>query len=75
MVEVTKIITEGSYEETVRSSRMCEIEWSLMDHQEARSQGHINLKVLNSHWDMKVSIYKNISMQDSNGTSVPRPRE
>jgi hypothetical protein len=24
---------------------------------------------------MKVSIYKNISMQDSNGTSVPRPRE
>jgi hypothetical protein len=36
MVEVTKNITEGSYEETVRSSRMCEIEWSLMDHQEAR---------------------------------------
>jgi hypothetical protein len=36
MVEVTKIIIEGSYEETVRSSRMCEIEGSLMDHQEAR---------------------------------------
>jgi hypothetical protein len=36
MVEVTETITEGSYEETVRSSRMCLIEWSLMDHQEAR---------------------------------------
>jgi hypothetical protein len=36
MVEVTEIITEGSYEETVKSPRMCEIEWSLMDHQEAR---------------------------------------
>jgi hypothetical protein len=36
MVEVTEIITEGSYEETVISSRMCEIEWSLVDHQEAR---------------------------------------
>jgi hypothetical protein len=34
MVEATKVITEGSYKETMRSSRMCEIEWSLMDHQE-----------------------------------------
>jgi hypothetical protein len=24
------------YKETIRSSRMCEIEWSLMDHQEIR---------------------------------------
>jgi hypothetical protein len=36
MVEVTEIITEGSYKETMRSSRVCEIEWSLMDHQEIR---------------------------------------
>jgi hypothetical protein len=36
MVEVTEIITEGSYMETMRSSMMCKIEWSLLDHQEIR---------------------------------------
>jgi hypothetical protein len=36
MVEVTEIITEGSYKEMMRSSRMCEIEWTFMDHQEIR---------------------------------------
>jgi ribosomal protein L30/L7E len=36
MVEVIEIITEGSYKETMRSLRMCEIEWSLMDHQETK---------------------------------------
>jgi hypothetical protein len=36
MVEVTEIITKGSYKETMRSSRMCDIEWLLMDHQEIR---------------------------------------
>jgi hypothetical protein len=38
-------------------------------------QKHVNQNVLNKHWDIKVSIYKNKSMQDSNGMSVPRPRE
>jgi hypothetical protein len=38
-------------------------------------QGHVNLNVSNRYWDIKVSIYKNKSMQDSNGTSIPRPRE
>jgi hypothetical protein len=37
MVEVTEFITEGSYKETMRSSRMCKIEWLLMDHQEIRA--------------------------------------
>jgi hypothetical protein len=36
MVEVTEIITKGSYKEMMRSSTMCEIEWSLMDHQGTR---------------------------------------
>jgi hypothetical protein len=36
MVEVTEIITKGSYKEMMRSSRICEIEWTLMDHQEIR---------------------------------------
>ena len=39
------------------------------------SQGHVNLNVLNRLCDIKVSIYKNKNMPDSNGTSVPRPRE
>jgi hypothetical protein len=38
-------------------------------------QGHVNLNVLNRLCDIKVSIYKNKNMPDSNGTSVPRPRE
>ena len=35
-------------------------------------QGHVNWNVLNRYWDIKVSTYKNKSMQDSNGTSIPR---
>jgi hypothetical protein len=31
-----KKITEGSYKETTRSLRMCEIKWSLMDRQKSR---------------------------------------
>ena len=38
-------------------------------------QGYVNLNVLNRLCDIKVSIYKNKNMPDSNGTSVPRPRE
>ena len=38
-------------------------------------QGHVNWNVSNRYWDIKVSIYKNKSRQDSNGTSIPRPRE
>jgi hypothetical protein len=38
-------------------------------------QGHVNWNVLNRYWDIKVSTYKNKSMQDSNGTSIPRRRE
>jgi hypothetical protein len=38
-------------------------------------QGHVNLNVLNRLCDIKVSIYKNKNMPDSNGMSVPRPRE
>jgi hypothetical protein len=36
MVEVKEMITEGSYKETMGTSRMCKIEWSLMDYQETR---------------------------------------
>jgi hypothetical protein len=38
-------------------------------------QGHVNQNISNRYWDIKVSIYKNKSMQDSNGTSIPRPRK
>jgi hypothetical protein len=38
-------------------------------------QKHVNQNVLNKQWDIKVSTYKNKSMQDSNGTSIPRRRE
>ena len=38
-------------------------------------QGHVNCNISNRYWDIKVSIYKNKSMQDSNGTSIPRPRK
>jgi len=38
-------------------------------------QGHVNRNISNRYWDIKVSIYKNRSMQDSNGTSIPRPRK
>jgi hypothetical protein len=38
-------------------------------------QGPVNRNVSNRYWDIKVSINKNKSMQDSNGTSIPRPRE
>ena len=38
-------------------------------------QGHVNRNISNRYWDVKVSIYKNRSMQDSNGTSIPRPRK
>ena len=38
-------------------------------------QGHVNRNISNRYWDIKVSIYKNRSMQDSNGTSMPIPRD
>jgi hypothetical protein len=38
-------------------------------------QGHDNWNVSNRYWDIKVSIYKNKSMQESNGMSIPSPRE
>ena len=38
-------------------------------------QGHVNWNISNRYWDIKISIYKNKSMQDSNGTSIPRPRK
>jgi hypothetical protein len=50
----------------------------MVTHGSSRNKGgqkHVNRNVLNRHWDIKVSIYKNKSMQDSNGTSIPRSRE
>jgi hypothetical protein len=47
----------------------------MVAHGSSRNKGgqkHVNQNVLNMHWDIKVSIYKNKNMEDSKDTCIPR---
>jgi hypothetical protein len=47
----------------------------MITHGSSRNKGgheHVNRNVLNIHWDIKVSVYKNKGVQDSKDMSVPR---